>query len=95
MVKIKLIKNSSYLELEKEVNNFLKGKLPLEVNIQEGHSLCYLASILYKDLEWPEGLEAIPVNSIPKVETVLLKQNENPSTPFDRMSIGLSPIKED
>lgn len=95
MIKIKLIKNKNLEKLEEEVNSFLKGKLPLEVNIQEGPSLQYLASILYKDLGKLDGFEVGPVSSIPKVETVPLKQNENPSTPFDRMSMGLSPTKED
>ena len=94
MIKIKLIKSHSYSELEDEVNNFLQGKIPLEVNIQEGPSLEYLASILYKEIN-SQDLNRSISGFMPKVETVLLKQNENPQTPFDRMSIGLSPSKED
>ena len=95
MIKIKLIRDHSLEKLEEEVNSFLEGKLPLEVNIQEGPSLQYLASILYKDLGKLDRLETGPVVSVPRVKTVLLGQNENPSTPFDRMSMGLSPTKED
>lgn len=95
MIRIKLIKNQNLEKLEEEVNSFLEGKLPLEVNIQEGPSLQYLASIVYKDLGKLDRFETGRAIGVPKAETVILGQNENPSTPFDRMSMGLSPIKED
>lgn len=87
MFKIKLIKANSYLALEEEVNNFISGKLPVEVNVQEVNSNPkFLASILYKDLG---STSQPPRDLIGSVEVVPLAVKPEPTSPFDKLSQGL------
>lgn len=94
MFKVNLIKKTKIADLEREINNFIESRLPVEVNITQCQDGEYLASIIYKEL----GSQAImpSVGSrIPPVEIVPLSTDSPAGTPFDRMSMGLSPTKED
>lgn len=94
MFKVNLIKKAEISELEREINNFIESKLPVEVNITQCQDGEYLASIIYKEL----GSQVIMPNvgsRIPPVEIVPLGTDSPSGTPFDRLSLGLGVVKED
>ena len=84
MFKIKLIKNTRYMELENEVNNFIKNKIVLEVNIQEVDK-GFLASILYRDIQ---GITEGPVNDFTGKVKVVPLSDKKTNTPFGILSRG-------